>query len=93
MNKKAIFFVATSCYAFVGTIAKLLCSAWDFYVGDTKDFIRGCLKGYAENQSLYTVILFNGEIVGTAGFNSIDWSNKRHILDIGLEKNIKEKGL
>ena len=33
-------------------------------VEDTKDFIRGCLKGYGENNSLNTVILFNGEIYG-----------------------------
>lgn len=93
MNKKAIFFVATSCYAFVGTIAKLLCSAWDFYVEDTKDFIRGCLKGYAENQSLNTVILFNGEIVGTAGFNSIDWSNKTAYFGYWLGEEYQGKGI
>ena len=35
----------------------------------------GMLKGYAENKSMNTVILFNGEISGIAGFNSINWSN------------------
>ena len=43
---------------------------------DTKEFIRGCLKGYADSKSLTTVILFKGEIVGIAGFNSINSSNK-----------------
>ncbi|WP_066071377.1 GNAT family N-acetyltransferase [Neobacillus soli] len=45
-------------------------------VEDTKGFIQMCLKGFAENKSLNTVILFKGEVVGVAGFNEIDWSNK-----------------
>lgn len=44
-------------------------------VDDTKGFIQMCLKGYAENKSVNTVILFKGEVVGVAGFNEIDWSN------------------
>ncbi|WP_174733211.1 GNAT family N-acetyltransferase [Mesobacillus harenae] len=45
-------------------------------VEDTKEFIQNSLKGYAENKSLTTVVLFNGEIIGVAGFNTINWSNK-----------------
>lgn len=43
---------------------------------DTKEFIKMCLKGFAENKSLTTVILFKGIMVGVAGFNQINWSNK-----------------
>ncbi|WP_208591457.1 GNAT family N-acetyltransferase [Gracilibacillus suaedae] len=45
-------------------------------VEDTREFIQSSLKGFADNKSLTTVILYHGEIVGVAGFNSIDWSNK-----------------
>ncbi|MCT2345051.1 GNAT family N-acetyltransferase [Bacillales bacterium AN1005] len=45
-------------------------------VKDTKDYIKFCLKGFSENNSLTTVILFKGDIVGVASFNSINWSNK-----------------
>ena len=43
---------------------------------DTNSYIKRCLNGYAENKSLDTVILYNGEIVGVASFNNINWSNK-----------------
>jgi len=43
---------------------------------DTESFIKGCLKGYAENRSMNTVILWKGAIVGTAGFNQINWANQ-----------------
>jgi len=62
-------------------------------VEDTKDFIQGCLKGYAENNSLNTVILFNGEIVGTAGFNSINWSNKTAYIGYWLGEEYQGNGI
>ena len=43
---------------------------------DTIEFIKICLKGFAENKSLNAVILFKGEIVGVAGYNNINWLNK-----------------
>lgn len=43
---------------------------------DTIEFIKISLQGFADNKSLNTVILFNGEVVGVAGYNSINWSNK-----------------
>jgi ribosomal-protein-serine acetyltransferase len=50
-------------------------------VEDTRDFISTSLKNYAKNRSMTTFILYKGEIVGTAGYNEIDWSNK--IVNIG----------
>ncbi|WP_409253900.1 GNAT family N-acetyltransferase [Bacillus sp. SCS-153A] len=44
-------------------------------VQDTKEFLKFALKNYSDQKSLTTLILFKGEIVGTAGFNRIDWSN------------------
>ncbi|WML42803.1 GNAT family protein [Neobacillus sp. PS3-40] len=62
-------------------------------VDDTKGFIQGCLKGYAENKSITTVILFDGEIVGVAGFNSIDWSNKTAYIGYWLGEEFQGKGI
>lgn len=42
---------------------------------DTKGFLKYALLNYAQQKSLTTIILFKGEIAGTAGFNRIDWSN------------------
>jgi ribosomal-protein-serine acetyltransferase len=62
-------------------------------VEDTKDFIRICLRGYAENKSLNTVILLNGEIVGIAGFNSINWSNKTAYIGYWLGEEFQGNGI
>ncbi len=59
-------------------------------VEDTKAFIQSCVKGFADNKSLTTVILYQAEIVGVAGFNSIDWSNK--IASIGYWLGDKYQG-
>lgn len=60
---------------------------------DTKRFIQSNLKGYSENVSITTVILFNGEIVGVAGFNSINWSNKTAYIGYWLGEEFQGKGI
>ena len=60
---------------------------------DTREFIRGCLKDYANNKSLNSVILFNGEIVGIAGFNSINWSNKTAYIGYWLGEEFQGNGI
>lgn len=44
-------------------------------VEDTKGFIQYALTNFARQKSLTTLILYKGEVAGTAGFNQIDWSN------------------
>ena len=62
-------------------------------VGDTKEFIQGCLKGYADSKSLTTVILFKGEIVGVAGFNSINLANKTAYIGYWLGEGYQGNGI
>lgn len=62
-------------------------------VDDTRVFIKSCLKGYAENNSLTTYILFKGEIVGTASYNEIDWTNKIAYIGYWLGKDIQGNGI
>ncbi|PTY78968.1 alanine acetyltransferase [Heyndrickxia sporothermodurans] len=62
-------------------------------IEDTKNFISSCLKGYSENKSLTTVILYDGEIVGTAGFNQLNWSNKTGQIGYWLSEDFQGKGI
>src|SRR5690606_37053261 len=62
-------------------------------IEDTLEFIKMCLKGFAENKSLNTVIIFRGEIVGVAGFNSINWSNQTAYIGYWLAEEFQGNGI
>lgn len=62
-------------------------------VEDSKQFIQSCLKSYADNKSMTTVILFDGEIVGVAGFNSINGANKTAYIGYWLGEEYQGKGI
>ncbi|NKE04196.1 GNAT family N-acetyltransferase [Mesobacillus selenatarsenatis] len=62
-------------------------------VEDTKEFLKGTMKGYADNNSMTTVILYEGEIVGTAGFNSINWSSKTAYIGYWIGHEYQGKGI
>lgn len=60
---------------------------------DTKSFIEGCLRAFAENKSLNAVILHKGELAGTAGFNQINWSNKTAYIGYWLGSEFQGNGI
>ena len=60
---------------------------------DTKAFISGCLKGFAENKSINTVIIYKGEIVGVAGYNQINWSKKTAYIGYWLGEEYQGNGI
>jgi ribosomal-protein-serine acetyltransferase len=62
-------------------------------VEDTRNFIKSCLKSYSENKTMTTFILYKGEIVGTAGYNKIDWSNKIAYIGYWLGKDYQGHGI
>lgn len=62
-------------------------------VEDTEKFIQSCLNGFAENKSLTTVILYKGQIVGVASYNSIDWSNKTAYIGYWLGEKFQGNGI
>lgn len=62
-------------------------------VEDTNEFIKGSLRGFAENRSMNTVILFKGQIAGVAGYNEINWSNKTAYIGYWLGSNFQGKGI
>ncbi|QGQ44979.1 GNAT family N-acetyltransferase [Metabacillus sediminilitoris] len=60
---------------------------------DTNEFIKMSLKGFAENKSLNTVILVNGQIAGVAGYNEINWSNKTAYIGYWLGEEFQGNGI
>ncbi|MFD0050212.1 GNAT family N-acetyltransferase [Actinomycetes bacterium NPDC127524] len=60
---------------------------------DTREFISSSLKNFGNNTSLNTAILYKGEIVGTAGFNSINWSNKSASIGYWLSEEYQGHGI
>ncbi|MCU9611991.1 GNAT family N-acetyltransferase [Caldibacillus lycopersici] len=62
-------------------------------VEDTRAFIQQNKEGYAANRSLTTVILYNGKIVGTAGFNTINWFSKYVTIGYWLADTYQGKGI
>lgn len=60
---------------------------------DTKEFIKICLKSFAENKSMNTVILYKGKIAGIAGYNEINLSNKTAYIGYWLGKEFQGNGI
>ncbi|MFG6113748.1 GNAT family N-acetyltransferase [Halobacillus sp. MO56] len=62
-------------------------------VADTKSFIQLTRRGYIDNKSMTTFIMYKGEIVGTAGFNEIDWTNKIAYIGYWLGEEYQGNGI
>ena len=62
-------------------------------IDDTKNFIKACLNRFAVNKSMSSVILFNEKIVGVAGYNKINWSNKTAYIGYWLCEEYQKKGI
>ncbi|MCA1058769.1 GNAT family N-acetyltransferase [Rossellomorea aquimaris] len=62
-------------------------------VEDTKEFIKGTRSGFANNKSLTAAIVYEEEIVGVAGFNVLDWSNKVAYIGYWLGEGYQGKGI
>ncbi|MEB2494666.1 GNAT family protein [Peribacillus frigoritolerans] len=60
---------------------------------DTNGFINICLKGFAENKSVNTVIMYKEQIVGVAGYNQINWSNKTAYIGYWLGEEYQGNGI
>lgn len=52
-----------------------------YSVADAREFIRRQIRQYAEDQGFATLVFFRGRVVGSIGYNLIDWSNRK--TDIG----------
>lgn len=62
-------------------------------VADTTTYIEGCLKGHEAKSSLSLAIIFRNEIVGIAGFNTINHSNKIAAIGYWLSEGAQGHGI
>ncbi|MCL1698957.1 GNAT family protein [Lysinibacillus sp. Bpr_S20] len=60
---------------------------------DTTTYIEGCLKGHEAKSSLSLAIIFRNEIVGIAGFNTINHSNKIAAIGYWLSEGAQGHGI
>ncbi|WP_197139982.1 GNAT family N-acetyltransferase [Lysinibacillus sphaericus] len=62
-------------------------------IADTTAYIEGCIKGHEAKSSLSLVIIFRSEIVGVAGFNTINHSNKIAAIGYWLSEGAQGHGI
>ena len=60
---------------------------------DSKEFIKATRKGFADNKSLTTAIVYEKEIVGIAGFNELNWANKVAYIGYWLGEGYQGNGI
>lgn len=69
---------------------------WVQYTNSTKDttqFIESSRSDFAANKSLVTLIVYQNQIVGTTGFNQIDWTNCNGTIGYWLDTKYEGKGV
>lgn len=62
-------------------------------IEDSKNFIRICRSGFLANNSITTFIVYNDKIVGTVGFNELDWLNEIGHIGYWLDSDYEGKGI
>jgi ribosomal-protein-serine acetyltransferase len=62
-------------------------------IEDELNFIRLTTERYARSQSLVCAIVHQGRIIGSIGYNTIDWVNRKTEIGYWLGKTFEGKGL
>lgn len=62
-------------------------------IQDTRNYIQSCIASFEAKKSLSTVIIYNGEIIGIAGFNNINHANKTAYIGYWLSKDAQGHGI
>jgi len=62
-------------------------------IEDRKNFIRGTLKQFVENNGFQAGIWHEGRLAGVIGYHSIDWMNRSTTLGYWLGKEFQGRGL
>jgi ribosomal-protein-serine acetyltransferase len=65
----------------------------NYTIEKTKDFIKGSLQRYANNNGFEAGIWSQGKLVGEIGFDSIDWWNRKTTIGYSLGASFQGKGL
>src|SRR3954452_15179045 len=59
----------------------------------TREFIRRSRLDYAEYRSLTLMITDDGRPIGTVGFNTIDWNNRKALIGYWLAEAAQGRGI
>ena len=62
-------------------------------VQDTEKFIQITIEGFSARRSLNAAILYKGEIVGVAGYNEFDWTNKIAYIGYWIGEDYQGQGI
>lgn len=62
-------------------------------VDDSRGFIEHTIQGFEEKRSMSLAVRYNGKMVGTAGFNNLDWSNKVAYIGYWLGEDYQGNGI
>src|SRR5918997_1771233 len=62
-------------------------------VEDRRNFIRGALRQFAENNGFQAGLWYDGRLAGVVGYHGIDWENRGTTLGYWLGQEYQGKGL
>jgi ribosomal-protein-serine acetyltransferase len=62
-------------------------------IEDRKNFIRGALKQFAENNGFTAGIWHEGRLAGVIGYHTIDWENRTTAVGYWLGEEFQGRGL
>ncbi|HLU22841.1 MAG TPA: GNAT family protein [Bacillaceae bacterium] len=60
---------------------------------DTKNYIEFSIEGFDNHKSMNNVIVYKDNIVGIAGFNELDWTNKIAYVGYWMGKGYQGHGI
>jgi ribosomal-protein-serine acetyltransferase len=64
-----------------------------YSVEDAREFVRRNLRQYAEDQGFATLIFSGDRVVGSIGYNNIDWSNRKTDIGYWLAADMQGRGI
>jgi ribosomal-protein-serine acetyltransferase len=64
-----------------------------YSVEDAREFIQRNLRQYTEDQGFSTLIFFRERVVGSIGYNNIDWLNRKTDIGYWLGADAQGRGI
>lgn len=64
-----------------------------YAVEDAREFIRRNQRQYAEDQGFSTLIFFRDRVVGSIGYNHIDWTSRKTDIGYWLAADMQGRGI
>lgn len=62
-------------------------------VYDTRNFIKHSRDGFSRHKNMNTAVVYKDKVVGIAGFNEFDWTNRSGSIGYWLDKHYTGHGI